>query len=327
MDLVVETDELSRQFATTTAVDRLTIALPRGGVIGLIGPNGSGKSTLIRMLLGLIAPSDGRAKVLGTTISDPAGYASRVGALVESPAYISSLTARAHLASLARLRRLDLRRVDEVLAVVGLTERARDQVGRFSLGMKQRLGIACALLPDPELLILDEPTNGLDPAGIVDIRRLLQDLGREGRTVIVSSHLLHEIQAVCDHLVVINQGHLLFEGPMTELLARSARRTTVAPEHPSDLARLEAVLSAAGWMVTNTGESLTIDNPASDPAGANRAAAAGGITLRMITTTEQDLEDVFLAMAGSGVAGAPSTGHSPETHTVEDPTDHRSGAQ
>jgi ABC-2 type transport system ATP-binding protein len=151
----------------------------------------------------------------------------------------------------------------------------------------------------------------LDPAGIVDIRRLLQRLGREGRTVIVSSHLLHEIQAVCDHIVVIRQGHLLFEGPMAGLLARSAEKTMVAPEHAADLARLEAVLSAAGWMVANTGESLTIDNPASDPAGANRAAAASGITLRMITTTEQDLEDVFLAMAGSGVDGQPTSGDAP----------------
>ena len=210
---VVTTSALTRRFGAVTALDSLTVELPPTGVIGLVGPNGSGKSTLIRILLGLIRPTSGSATVLGSGISAPREYASRVGVLIESPAFIPGLSARSNLVSLARLRHLPLERVDVVLAQVGLIGRDREPVKRFSLGMKQRLGIAAALLSDPELLILDEPTNGLDPAGIVEIRELLRDLGRNGRTVIVSSHQLSEIEAVCDHLVVIRFGELISPAP------------------------------------------------------------------------------------------------------------------
>ena len=158
-------------------MDHLTVDLPEGGVIGLLGPNGAGKSTLIRMLLGLVRPTEGEATVLGASIRSPERYAARVGALVEGPAFVPALSARANLRSLAELRGLPSSRVGEVLEVVGLAGRDREPVRNFSLGMKQRLGIAFALLPDPELLVLDEPTNGLDPAGIVEIRELLRSLG------------------------------------------------------------------------------------------------------------------------------------------------------
>ena len=188
------THALTRRYGDRLAVDRLSLAVPRGGVVGLVGPNGSGKSTLLRMLLGLVAPTSGEAQVLGQDIADPSRYAARVGALVESPAFIPVLSARANLLSLARLRGLQASRVSEVLEVVGLTGREREPVRRFSLGMKQRLGIAAALLKAPRLLILDEPSNGLDPAGIRDVRELVRRLGADGRTtVFLSSHLLAEV--------------------------------------------------------------------------------------------------------------------------------------
>lgn len=184
--VVIRTDRLTRRFGDLVAVDVLSVDVPCGGVTGLVGPNGSGKSTLIRMLLDLIRPSSGTADVLGHPITSPQAYASQVGALIEAPAFVPGLSARANLRSLARLRGLPGSRVEEVLGIVGLMGREQEPVKRFSLGMKQRLGIAAALLPDPQVLVLDEPTNGLDPAGIVEIRGLLQTLGESGRSVIVS---------------------------------------------------------------------------------------------------------------------------------------------
>ena len=297
----ISTFELTRRFGERTAVDALTVEVSAGGVVGLVGPNGSGKSTLIRMLLGLVAPSSGTATVLGQSTRDPSAYLSRVGALVESPSFVPALSARANLLSLARLRGLPASRVDEVLDVVGLGGRDRESVRRFSLGMKQRLGIAAALLPDPELLVLDEPTNGLDPAGIVEIRTLLRQLGDSGRTVLVSSHLLAEIQAACDALVVIRFGRLVYAGPTADLLARGAEHVDVVPEQDADRAALLAALRQAGWedveerqtslRLTGAGESVAAE--------INRAAFAAGITLRAISSGRDTLEDVFLDLTGA----------------------------
>jgi ABC-2 type transport system ATP-binding protein len=295
---VVTTTGLTRRFGPVTALDRLTVELPAGGVIGLVGPNGSGKSTLIRILLGLIRPSGGSALVLGSPVASPAAYASRVGALVESPAFLPGLSARANLVSLARLRRLPLARVDAVLAQVGLVGRDREPVRRFSLGMKQRLGIAAALLSDPEVLILDEPTNGLDPAGIVEIRELLRGFGRDGRTVIVSSHQLSEIEAVCDHLMVIRFGELIFAGPMTEMMKRTREHVDIAAEHPADMARLEAALVAEDWSVTAVDDVLRVDAAATRAADLNRAATAAGVTLRQLVVAQDNLEEILLEMTG-----------------------------
>ena len=295
---VVSTTELTRRFGPVIALDRLTVELPTAGVIGLVGPNGSGKSTLIRILLGLIRPTAGSASVLGSSVHHPKDYAARVGVLVESPAFIPALSARANLVSLARLRNLPLARVDAVLAQVGLMGRDREPVKRFSLGMKQRLGIAAALLPDPELLVLDEPTNGLDPAGIVEIRELLRDLGRNGRTVIVSSHQLSEIEAVCDHLVVIRFGELIFSGPMAEMMKRTREHVDIAAEHPTDMGRLEATLVAGGWSVTVVDDMLRVAASASRAADLNRAATAAGITLSRLVVMQDNLEEIFLEMTG-----------------------------
>jgi ABC-2 type transport system ATP-binding protein len=295
---VVATTELTRRFGSITALDRLTLELPASGVIGLVGPNGSGKSTLIRILLGLIRPTGGSASVLGSSVSEPADYASRVGVLIESPAFVPGLSARSNLVSLARLRRLSLERVDAVIGQVGLAGRDREPVRRFSLGMKQRLGIAAALLSDPELLILDEPTNGLDPAGIVEIRELLRDLGRNGRTVIVSSHQLSEIEAVCDHLVVIRFGKLIFSGPMAEMMSRTREHIDIAAEHAADMGRLEAVLAAGGWPVTAVDDMLRVSATADRAADLNRAAAETGVTLSRLVVAQDNLEEIFLEMTG-----------------------------
>jgi ABC-2 type transport system ATP-binding protein len=296
----LQTRGLTRRFGELTAVDSLSLDVPQGGVVGLVGPNGSGKSTLIRMLLGLIRPSHGTAHVLGAPVEHPTRFARRVGALVESPAFLPSLTARRNLRSLALLRGLPATRVDEVLEVVGLSGREDEPVRRFSLGMKQRLGIAAALLPDPELLLLDEPTNGLDPAGIVEIRSLLRALAEEGRTVVVSSHLLAEIQAACDWIVVIRFGELLFAGPMAQLLARADEHVLAAPEHPAQLQPLGAALEGAGWTATPAGgDVLRVEVASSAAPDVNRVAAAAGITLRVLTPRVETLEDVFLHLTGT----------------------------
>lgn len=297
--MVITTDVLTRRFGTLVAVDELDLELPSGGVVGLVGPNGSGKSTLIRMLLGLVAPSGGSATVLGRGIDDPTAYAGEVGALIEAPAFVPGLSARANLASLAALRGLPRSRVDEVLDVVGLAGRANEPVRRFSLGMKQRLGIAAALLPDPALLILDEPTNGLDPAGIVEIRTLLQQLGSEGRTVVVSSHLMSEIETICSYVVVVRFGVLVFSGPISELMGRATTSVEVAPENTSDLGALRAALDAHGWSVTTQQRTLRVAAGPADAAVINRQAAAAGLTLSSLAVHRDSLEAVFLAMTGT----------------------------
>lgn len=305
---VIRTDKLTRHFGDVVAVSELDLEIAGGGVVGLVGPNGSGKSTLIRLLLGLIRPTSGSALVFGSPISDPRKYASRIGALIESPAFIPSLSARTNLRSLARLRGISNARVDEVLAIVGLVNRSDEPAKRFSLGMKQRLGIAAALLPDPELLILDEPTNGLDPAGVVEIRALLRKLGEEGRTVVVSSHLLSEIEAACDTLAMIRYGELLYSGPLSALLARAGECIETAPEYPDDVSRLTESFTSRGWKTTVHDDHVRVSAPASASADVNRAAAEAGITLSALRPHSISLEEIFLRMTGdkSGDNGRPA---------------------
>jgi ABC-2 type transport system ATP-binding protein len=293
------TRQLTRRFGAVTAIDRLSIDLPAGGVIGLLGPNGSGKSTLIRTLLGLIQATDGSASILGSDLADPAAFAPRVGALIESPSFVPSLSARRNLLSLARLRGIESARIDEVLGTVGLHGRDREPVRNFSLGMKQRLGIAAALLPDPDLLVLDEPTNGLDPAGIVEIRGLLRDLAAEGRTVIVSSHILSEIEAACDFLVIIRSGQLVFAGPIDHLLDQADEWIIAAPENVGDAVALAHTLSAKGWPSEASADGVVrVAATAASSAAINRAAAGDGITLAGLTAERQPLEEIFLSMTG-----------------------------
>jgi ABC-2 type transport system ATP-binding protein len=247
----------------------------------------------------LIAPSEGTGTVLGESIERPERFAGRVGALIDNPAFVGSLTGRDNLRSLAALRGVPGKRIDEVLQVVGLAGRENDKASTYSLGMKQRLAIAAALLPDPELLVLDEPTNGLDPAGIVEIRELLRSLATRGRTVVVSSHLLGEIQAMVDNLVVIRFGELMYAGSLEGLMEMATERVVAAPELASDIPRLVEVVEASGWTCEVSGDQLIIDMPAERSADLARAAGAAGLTLRMLNPEADTLETVFLRLTGA----------------------------
>jgi ABC-2 type transport system ATP-binding protein len=218
--LALETHGLSKCFGQRKAVDGLTISIPAGVIAGFVGPNGAGKTTTIRLLLGLVRPSAGSATILGHPLTDPRMYLLRVGALIEAPAYYPSLSGRTNLEVLARLGGHPRSRVSQLLEMVELSDRAKDPVRKYSQGMKQRLGVAMALLPDPDLLILDEPANGLDPLGIIQMRDLLRRLREQGKTIFLSSHLLGELERVTDWLVMLHQGKALFSGPARKLLDR-----------------------------------------------------------------------------------------------------------
>jgi ABC-2 type transport system ATP-binding protein len=227
---VIEVEGLQKDYrrlrgGRTVAVAGLDLSVPEGGVFGFLGPNGAGKTTTIRCLLGLVAASSGRIRLLGAEV--PRGLPSvigRVGSIVETPTLFPRFTGRRNLEILGQIQGVGPGSVAEVLGTVGLADRADDRVRTYSLGMKQRLGIAAALLKDPTMLILDEPANGLDPAGIVEVRELVRRLGSEGRTVFISSHILSEIQHMADRVAILARGRLVKEGPVREVLARWPRR-------------------------------------------------------------------------------------------------------
>src|SRR3954462_1685990 len=222
MTEALTTTALTKRFGDRTVVDHADLAVPSGAVAGFIGPNGAGKTTTMAMLLGLVRPTGGEAAVLGESVDHPERYLHRVGALLEGPALWPGLSADDNLRVLAALGGHDPARIPDVLDLVGLSERGGDRFVRLSFGMKQRLGIAGALLGDPELLVLDEPTNGLDPAGMADMRDLLVDVAAGGQTVILSSHLLAEVQEICDRVGVISDGRLLTESTVADLRGAAA---------------------------------------------------------------------------------------------------------
>ena len=299
--LAVSTSGLTKRFGDRTVVDGVNLAIPRGSVCGFVGPNGAGKTTTIRMLLGLIRPTAGDGTILGGRLSEPASYLHKVGALIESPAFYPQLSGRDNLKALARLGQIPLSEIEPALHRTGMSERAGDKYRSYSLGMKQRLGIAAALLAGPELLILDEPTNGLDPAGIVEMRGLIKSFANDGITVLVSSHLIAEIEQVCDHIVMIRGGRLVHQGPVAELQAGQQPDIVVAPEHDADLPQLAKVLEVAGLSVlTNPAEGTAVVSASGvSAADLNRLAARGGITLRQISERTHSLEDVFFALTGT----------------------------
>lgn len=296
MSVAIQIDHLTKEFGTLRAVDGLSVDVQQGGVIGLLGPNGAGKSTTIRMLLGLIRPTAGTATVLGESIEHPRRYMENVGALIETPAFYPKLSGDANMQTLAALDGQSRARIDEVLEIVKLTSRRADRVSEYSLGMKQRLGIATALLRDPGILILDEPMNGLDPAGIVEIRTLLRDLAQQGKTVLISSHLLSEVQAVADQVVIINRGRLIFEGELSALLAEAAHEVVVVPEAMDDLATLAGALERAGYTSTIDEGAVHVAGAVDAPAQLNRLAFDSGITLAELRVRDEDLEAVFLRL-------------------------------
>ncbi|MGZ5319051.1 MAG: ABC transporter ATP-binding protein [Actinomycetota bacterium] len=279
----------------TVAVDGLDLEVPEGGVFGFLGPNGAGKTTTIRCLLGLVAPSAGSLGMLGATV--PHGLpavAGRVGSIVETPALFPRFTGRRNLQILARLDGIGRSTIDAVLERVGLADRAGDLVKTYSLGMKQRLGIAAALMKDPALLILDEPANGLDPAGIVEVRELLRQLGAEGRTVFISSHILSEIEQTADQVAILARGRLITSGPVEEVLAARGGRGLIVR-----LTNLDAGLAAlqqAGIAASRIEDALRVELPEADAELVSRTLAARDLFVTELRPDEVDLETVFLEL-------------------------------
>ncbi|MFP8886926.1 ABC transporter ATP-binding protein [Streptomyces mangrovi] len=312
-DTVVEARGLTKRYrGGQLAVDGLDLAVPRGSVFGFLGPNGSGKTTTIRMLLGLIEPGGGSARLLGEPMPDAARRVlPRVGALIEGPAPYGFLSGRDNLLRLDAADptadpRTRAARVGEALERVGLTAAARKKARAYSLGMKQRLGLAAALLRPRELLVLDEPTNGLDPQGMREIRSLVRELAGDGTTVFLSSHLLDEIEQVCTHAAVMARGRLLIQGPVAELAAGARGRLAVTTPDTADAAR---VLKEYGVTApTVVGDRVTGELPPSDPpdpAEVNAALVRAGVRVRAFGTERASLEDAFVALTGEGfdVAG------------------------
>lgn len=285
---------------STVAVDGLDLVVPPGGVFGFLGPNGSGKTTTIRCLLGLVRPNAGRCRLLGADSVagvSLAGVIRRVGSIVESPTLFPGMSGRRNLRLLARMDGIGERRVTEVLERVGLADRARDRVKTYSLGMRQRLALAAALLRDPEVLILDEPANGLDPAGIVEVRELLRTLGAEGRTVFVSSHILAEIQQICDHVAILSRGRCVASGAVADVLARG-RVAGVLVRVP-DLQKGLDALVAGGVDARIDGDVIRCVVAPEDAAIVTRKLAAKRIYLTELRPDAVTLETVFLELTGS----------------------------
>jgi ABC-2 type transport system ATP-binding protein len=300
---VVVTEALTKRYGRRVAVSELCLEIPAGVVAGFIGPNGAGKTTTMAMLLGLVAPTAGTGTVLGASLAHPAAYLDRVGALIETPAFWPGLSGAANLRVLAALGGHDPDRIPELLSLVGLGARAGDRFGHYSLGMKQRLGIAAALLGDPELLVLDEPTNGLDPAGINEIRQFIRTLADGNRTVLVSSHILSELEHVCDWLIVIDRGSLLYQGPTAGFLNRTPAVLALAPEQLDDIDRLASLARAQGHEPRTENAELLVpvtEHEARAVAAAlNKAASANGITLTELHLRRPSLETHYLAAIGA----------------------------
>ncbi|MFC6159660.1 ABC transporter ATP-binding protein [Kribbella jiaozuonensis] len=289
MDALVEVSGLTKRYGDTLAVDGVDLTVLPGEVYGFLGPNGAGKTTTLRILTGLIAPTSGSVRVLGGKPgqSDVLG---RTGSMIESPAFYPYLSGLDNLRLLAEYAGVARQRIDEVLELVDLADRAKDRFSTYSLGMKQRLGVAAALLKDPELVILDEPTNGLDPAGMRDMRRLIRELGTGGRTVLLSSHLLGEVQQICDRVGIINSGRMVAEHNVDEL---RGEQELVVRADPKDQA--QTILARFG-SVHQYDDTLRV---AVDPARAaevNSVLVGAGIAVSELHMTERALEDIFFEL-------------------------------
>jgi ABC-2 type transport system ATP-binding protein len=297
---VIEIEGLRKEYrrlrgGRTVALDGLDLSVPEGGVFGFLGPNGAGKTTTIRCLLGLVRPTDGNARLLGASSArDLRRVVTRVGSLVEAPAFASRMSGRRNLELLAGVDGIGRDSVRRVLDRVGLAERAGDSVRTYSLGMKQRLAVAAALLKDPEVLLLDEPANGLDPAGIKEVRELLKDLGGEGRTVFVSSHILSEVQQMADRVAIVARGKTIVSGAVHDVLA--SRRRSGLLVRIDDPVRAAAALNDAGIAATVHDGVVRADAPAEDGARITRVLADRGLYLSELRPDEADLETVFLEL-------------------------------
>jgi ABC-2 type transport system ATP-binding protein len=302
MATVIEIEGLRKTYRRlrrppTVALDGLDLEVPEGGVFGFLGPNGAGKTTTIRCILGLVTASAGRARILGTDV--PRGLSRvirRIGSIVEAPALFPRFTGRRNLEILARIDGIGRDAVDQALDRVGLSARAADMVRTYSLGMKQRLGIAAALLKDPSLLVLDEPANGLDPAGIVEVRGLLRSLGAEGRTVFVSSHILSEVQQMADRVAILARGRLVAAGSVHDVLASG--RVAGVVVRVADLEAGRAALADAGIVATIDGDLIRAAVPPIEGERVSRALADRGLYPSLLQPDEGNLEQAFLELTG-----------------------------
>jgi ABC-2 type transport system ATP-binding protein len=300
MTAVIEIEGLAKEYrqrraGRVRAVDGLDLSVPAGGVFGFLGPNGSGKTTTIRCLLGLSRPTAGRCRLLGAVSArELPRVIGRVGALVETPGLSSGITGRQTLEILATTAGLGPSAVDTALERVGLAGRGDDRARTYSLGMRQRLGLAVALLNDPELLILDEPANGLDPAGIREIRELVRSLSAEGRTVFLSSHLLGEVEQVCDQVAILSHGRAVAAGPIEDVLA--AARPRAVWVKVTDLDGGSRTLSAAGLDAAVDGEHIRVEVAPTRGEDVTRALVADGHFPSELRPVETSLEDAFFAL-------------------------------
>jgi ABC-2 type transport system ATP-binding protein len=309
---VIEIEGLRKEYrrlrgGRTIAVDGLDLEVPEGGVFGFLGPNGAGKTTTIRCLLGLVAPSAGTLRLLGSEVPKGLpGVIGKVGAIVETPALFPRFSGRRNLQILARIDGIGKATIEEVLTRVGLADRGDDAVRAYSLGMKQRLGIAAALMKDPQVLVLDEPANGLDPAGIVEVRELVRSLGAEGRTVFISSHILSEIQHTADQVAILAKGRLIKAGPVHEVLV--AQRGEGVIVKTKDLQAGLTALTEAGLEVTATPDALRVAVAPEDAERISRTLAERGLYVTELRPDEVDLETVFLELTADEPADPASTG-------------------
>ncbi len=292
----IEIDGLTKRFGEHVAVDNLTFSVPIGSVFGFLGPNGSGKTTTIGMVLGLIPPSSGTARILGNDVrTDLPDVLERVGAMVERPAFYPYLSGRMNLQIFARqIGRDDQERVSELLDLTGMSERADAKFGGYSTGMKQRIGIAAALLDDPDVIILDEPTSGLDPAGQREVRALVRRLADAGHTVFLSSHILGEIQDVCTHIAIINRGKLVAAGRMDEILEAS-NELVIDIDRPEDAGSLLSSVDTVEDVHLENGR-VVIEVPLEHAAEINARLVQSGFAVSQLRHRERDLEDRFLEL-------------------------------
>ena len=294
---MIEARSLTKRYGQTAAVSNLSFTIRPGMVTGFLGPNGAGKTTTMRMILGLDYPTAGSVTIGGVPYARLAYPMREVGALLEARAVHGGRTARSTLLSLAQTNDISRRRVDEVLGIVGLTDVAGKRSKGFSLGMSQRLGIAAALLGDPQILMFDEPVNGLDPEGIVWIRTFMRSLAAEGRTVLVSSHLMSEMENTADHLIVIGRGHLIADCSMAEFIARSSGQAVLVRTPQRDV--LATAVAAAGGTVSNSGDELAVRGLTEDQVA--ELAFANGVRVHHLAPTKVSLEQAFMELTADSV--------------------------